>query len=358
MLSSFIAGIYSFQHVECQRSGGFVDNRDLIDVNGHKLCTWTSELAGEIHYRRTWCRARCPRASPSCCDTAAGYASAFLLLLQAAGLRCSGITTSLLPSLPYVLSRLFAPYTRLGPLTAARGDEACTPPPPQSHPHVALLTGPDKNFSLNISTVDKISSTGQIMEKRWDLWEIMTEFGFPQKFICISKACVTSSRECIKIEVMISNPFDIDTGLRQGDAISPLLFNVVLDSIVRALNTTSRKIKAVVEGQYSEIPVKAWKTPSLGEYGSRPKKDGEALLRIPKCYQRCWTTGSNHKPGICPHLMLQNVWSVRCKMECNIVAKTGKCDGIWCAATSQLRETQAWRFGGGSRWPPLGNYGG
>ncbi|KAJ8880162.1 hypothetical protein PR048_016627 [Dryococelus australis] len=70
----------------------------------------------------------------------------------------------------------------------------------------------------------------------------MREIGFAGKFISISKACVTSSSACIKIERMISDHFDIVAGLRQGDAISPQLFNVALEKIIRALITVNHGI--------------------------------------------------------------------------------------------------------------------
>lgn len=47
---------------------------------------------------------------------------------------------------------------------------------------------------------------------------------------------MTSSAIKIKIASSISRPFKIATGLRQNDALSPILLNLVLEIVVRAIN--------------------------------------------------------------------------------------------------------------------------
>ena len=61
--------------------------------------------------------------------------------------------------------------------------------------------------------------------KRSQLWEIMTEFGIPIKLNSLIKICTIGSRNRIKIDGTLSECFDINSGLKQGDALSPLLFN-------------------------------------------------------------------------------------------------------------------------------------
>ena len=41
----------------------------------------------------------------------------------------------------------------------------------------------------------------------------------------------------IKFLGEISEPFEIHTGVRQGDGLSPLLFNIVLDKIIKEWKT-------------------------------------------------------------------------------------------------------------------------
>ena len=71
---------------------------------------------------------------------------------------------------------------------------------------------------------------------RESLWNIMNEFGFPHKLINLVRACVENSRVYIKVEDKYSEPFSIKTGLRQGDAKSPLLFNLILEKVIRILD--------------------------------------------------------------------------------------------------------------------------
>ncbi len=46
-----------------------------------------------------------------------------------------------------------------------------------------------------------------------------------------------NSRECVRVRNGMSDWFPIRVGLRQGCVISPWLFNVYVDGVVRELNT-------------------------------------------------------------------------------------------------------------------------
>jgi hypothetical protein len=59
------------------------------------------------------------------------------------------------------------------------------------------------------------------------LCNILIEFGLPMKLLRLIKMCLneTYSETCIRRH--LSDSFPIHNGLKQGDALSPLLFNVV-----------------------------------------------------------------------------------------------------------------------------------
>ena len=74
---------------------------------------------------------------------------------------------------------------------------------------------------------------------RETLWEILTAYGIPMKFISIIK-CFYNNFECnIILETSISDSFEVKSGVRQGCILSPILFLMVIDWIQR--NTTSAK---------------------------------------------------------------------------------------------------------------------
>jgi hypothetical protein len=69
----------------------------------------------------------------------------------------------------------------------------------------------------------------------------MSELNFTTKLICLTKAALTIVTCCVKIQNDCSESFETRQGLRQANVLSTLLFNVVLEVIVRRANlqTTS-----------------------------------------------------------------------------------------------------------------------
>jgi hypothetical protein len=67
----------------------------------------------------------------------------------------------------------------------------------------------------------------------------MSELNFPKKLICLTKATLTILTCCVKIQNDYSESFETREGLRQGGVLSTLLFNVVLEVIVRRANLES-----------------------------------------------------------------------------------------------------------------------
>jgi hypothetical protein len=64
----------------------------------------------------------------------------------------------------------------------------------------------------------------------------MSELNFPTKLIRLTKATLTTVTCCVKIQNDCSESFETRKGLRHGEALSTLLFNVVLEVIVRRVN--------------------------------------------------------------------------------------------------------------------------
>jgi Reverse transcriptase (RNA-dependent DNA polymerase) len=68
---------------------------------------------------------------------------------------------------------------------------------------------------------------------RNEVYVSMSELSFPTKLICLTAATLNTVLCCEKIQNDFSEYFETWQGLRQGNVLSPLIFNVVLESIVR-----------------------------------------------------------------------------------------------------------------------------
>jgi hypothetical protein len=66
--------------------------------------------------------------------------------------------------------------------------------------------------------------------------QILNELRFPSKIVNLIGASINQTDIKVKIANTISQPVRVTTGLRQGDALSPVLFNLVLEKIVREIN--------------------------------------------------------------------------------------------------------------------------
>jgi hypothetical protein len=63
--------------------------------------------------------------------------------------------------------------------------------------------------------------------KRDDLYNILIEFGL--KLVRLIKTCLTETYNRVRAGKDLSDTFPIRNGLKEGDVLSPLLFNFVLE---------------------------------------------------------------------------------------------------------------------------------
>lgn len=71
---------------------------------------------------------------------------------------------------------------------------------------------------------------------REELWKTLTYFGIPKKYVNMVKLCNNKSECKVKFLGELSSAFEVKTGLRQGDALSPTLFNLGLEKLIREIN--------------------------------------------------------------------------------------------------------------------------
>ena len=63
--------------------------------------------------------------------------------------------------------------------------------------------------------------------RRVVLYHILIEFGIPMKLVRLIKMCLNTT--CSTVSKHLSDMFPIRNGLKQGDALLPLLFNFALE---------------------------------------------------------------------------------------------------------------------------------
>lgn len=106
------------------------------------------------------------------------------------------------------------------------------------------------------STIDQLTIVGQLVKKKYEfrqniwqvfvdfkkaydsihrdsLYNIMHEFGFTSKLISLTKLCMNNTKYQVRVDQTLSEKFEVITGLKQGDANSPLMFNIALEKIIR-----------------------------------------------------------------------------------------------------------------------------
>uniref|UniRef100_T1HBL9 Uncharacterized protein n=1 Tax=Rhodnius prolixus TaxID=13249 RepID=T1HBL9_RHOPR len=64
---------------------------------------------------------------------------------------------------------------------------------------------------------------------------VLVNLGIPKKFVRLIRMILNNSKCKDKIHGRLSENFAVDGGLRQEDSMSPILFNLELETAVRAI---------------------------------------------------------------------------------------------------------------------------
>ena len=75
---------------------------------------------------------------------------------------------------------------------------------------------------------------------RNQLCKAMLEFGIPPKLVRLTQATMEGPTAKVKAQNELPESFHIRNGLRQGDALACILFNIALENIVRDANINQR----------------------------------------------------------------------------------------------------------------------
>jgi len=75
------------------------------------------------------------------------------------------------------------------------------------------------------------------------LYKILIEFGIPRKLLRLIKMSLTETYSIVRVGKNVSDRFPIKNGLKQRDAVSPLIFNFALEYAIRRVQVSQGGLK-------------------------------------------------------------------------------------------------------------------
>jgi len=128
---------------------------------------------------------------------------------------------------------------------------------------------------LSASLAPSGPHTTRLAPWREVLYNILIEFGIPMKLVRLIKMCLTETYSRVWVVKNLSDMFPIRNGLKQGDALLPLLFKFALEYAIRRVQVHQDGLK--LDGTH-QLLVNADDDNILGGSVHTIKENAEAVV--------------------------------------------------------------------------------
>ena len=108
---------------------------------------------------------------------------------------------------------------------------------------------------------------------------ILIEFNIPMQLVRLTKICLNATHIRVQVGKHLSNMFPVRNGLKQGDALSPLLFNFAVEYAIGRVQVHQDELK--LNGTH-QLLVYADDVNILGTSIHTINKNAEALVATSK----------------------------------------------------------------------------
>jgi hypothetical protein len=115
--------------------------------------------------------------------------------------------------------------------------------------------------------------------RREVLYSILIEFGIPRKLVGLIKMSVSETCSTVCIGKNLSHKFSIQNGLKQGDALSLLLFSFALEYVIMRVQENQEAL--ILNGKHQLLAYAGYVN-IVGEYVGTVQKNIEALFDASK----------------------------------------------------------------------------
>lgn len=119
------------------------------------------------------------------------------------------------------------------------------------HPRIIIEQSVEWQSPLITLFVDFMQAFDSI--DRDTMWQILASYGIPHKLLNIIKGLYKETKCRIIHRGKLGEWFTVQSGVKQGCVLSPLLFLLVLDWVMRKVNTQSNGIQWTITARLDDI---------------------------------------------------------------------------------------------------------